>query len=55
MIADAQTKEDEIGRACSTHGTNAYNTLVGKPEGVRSLGRPRCGWEDNIRMDLREV
>jgi hypothetical protein len=28
---------------------------VGKPEGKRSLGRPRCRWEDNIRMDLREI
>jgi hypothetical protein len=29
--------------------------LVGKPEGKRLLGRPRCRWEDNIRMDLQEV
>jgi len=29
--------------------------LVGKPEGKRPLGRPRRRWEDNIRMDLREV
>jgi len=28
---------------------------VGKPEGRRPLGRPRRRWEDNIRMDLREV
>ena len=34
---------------------NAYRVLVGKPEGKRPLGRPRCQWEDNIRMDLREV
>jgi hypothetical protein len=27
----------------------------GKPEGRRPLGRPRCRWEDNIKMDLREV
>ena len=32
-----------------------YSVLVGKPEGRRPLGRPRRGWEDNIRMDLREV
>ena len=32
-----------------------YRVLVGKPEGKRSLGRPRRRWEDNIRMDLREV
>jgi hypothetical protein len=28
---------------------------VGKPEGRRPLGRPRRRWEDNIKMDLREV
>jgi len=32
-----------------------YRVLVGKPEGRRPLGRPRHRWEDNIRMDLREV
>jgi hypothetical protein len=32
----------------------AYNILVGRPEG-RSLGRPRRRWEDNIKMDLREI
>jgi hypothetical protein len=29
--------------------------LVGKPEGKRPLGRPRCRWVDNIKMDLRET
>jgi hypothetical protein len=29
--------------------------LVGKPEGKRPLGRPRCRLEDNIKMDLQEV
>jgi len=33
----------------------AYRVLVGKPDGMRPLGRPRRRWEDNIRMDLREV
>jgi hypothetical protein len=28
---------------------------MGKPEGKRPLGRPRRGWEDNIKMDLQEV
>ena len=32
-----------------------YRVLVGKPEGKRSLGRPRCRWEDNINIDLLEV
>ena len=34
---------------------NAYRVLVGKPEGKRPLGRTRRRWEDNIKMDLREV
>jgi hypothetical protein len=32
-----------------------YKVLVGKPERKRPLGRPRCGWEDGIRMDLGEI
>ncbi|KAJ4448411.1 hypothetical protein ANN_10427 [Periplaneta americana] len=34
---------------------NAYRVLVGRPEGKRPLGKPRRGWEDNIKMYLREV
>jgi hypothetical protein len=34
---------------------NASRVLVGKPEGKRSLGRPRLRWVDNIIMDLREI
>ena len=32
-----------------------YRVLVGKPEGRRPLGRPRCRWVANIRTDLQEV
>ena len=32
-----------------------HKVLVGKPEGKRPLGRPRRRWEDNIKMDLKEV
>jgi hypothetical protein len=32
-----------------------YKVLVGKPEGKRPLGRPRCRWENGIRMDLGEI
>ena len=32
-----------------------YRVLVGKPEGKRPLGRPRCRWEDNIKTDLQEM
>jgi hypothetical protein len=34
---------------------NTYRILVGKPEGKRPLGRPICGWVDNIKMDLRKI
>jgi hypothetical protein len=34
---------------------NAYRILVGKPEGIRPLGRSRRRWVDNIKMDLREI
>ena len=32
-----------------------YRVLLGKPEGMRLLRRPRLRWVDNIRMDLQEV
>ena len=32
-----------------------HRVIVGKPEGKRPLGRPRHRWEDNIKMDLKEV
>jgi hypothetical protein len=34
---------------------NAYRILVGKPEGKRPLGWSRHSWDDNIKMDLREI
>jgi hypothetical protein len=51
-----QVKEDVKGRACSTDGEkrNAYGISMGRPEGKRSLLRPRRRWVDNIKMDLRE-
>jgi len=33
----------------------AYRALLEKSEEKRPLGKPRCGWEDNIKMDLQEV
>jgi hypothetical protein len=35
--------------------TGVHRVLVGKPEGKRPLGRTRCRWEDNIKMDLQGV
>jgi hypothetical protein len=40
--------------ACIGKKRNANRVLVGKPEGKRPLGRPRCRWEDNIKMGLRQ-
>ena len=37
------------------HSRNAYRIVVGKSEGKKPLGWPRRRWEDNIKMDLREV
>jgi hypothetical protein len=34
---------------------DVYRVLVGRPEGTRPLGRHRRRWEDNIKMDLREI
>jgi len=36
-------------------GRDVHRVLVGKPEGKRSLRRPRRRWEDNIKMDLQEM
>ena len=48
-----------MGRTRSTYGAVqkciTYRVLVGKPEGKRPLGRPWRRWEDNIKVDLREV
>jgi hypothetical protein len=45
-----------VGGTCGTlGGRGVYMVLVGKPEGKRPLGRPRHRWEDNIKMDLREI
>jgi hypothetical protein len=41
--------------ACMGEKRNTYEIVVGKPygKGKRPLGRPRCRWEDNIKMDHR--
>jgi hypothetical protein len=52
-----QIEKNEMGGACSTHGERrvACRVLVWKPEGKRPLGRHKLRWEDNIKMDLKEV
>jgi hypothetical protein len=46
-----------MGRVRNTNGAkrNKCRTFVGKPEGKRPLGRPRCMWANNIIMDLRAI
>jgi hypothetical protein len=48
-----------VGGTCGTHGgeegRGVYRVLVGRPEGKRPLGRSRRSWEDNIKLDLREI
>ena len=36
-------------------GRSVFKILTGQPIGKRPLGRPRRRWEDNIRMDLKEI
>jgi hypothetical protein len=44
-----------VARARIGEGRGIYKVLVGRPESKRPLRRPRCGWEDNIKMDLGEI
>jgi hypothetical protein len=41
--------------ACVGEGRGVYRVLVGRPEGKKPLERPRRRWEDNIKLDLREI
>jgi len=46
-----------VGRTCSTQWEmeNRYRILVGIRDGKRPHGRTRCGWEDNIKIDLKDT
>jgi hypothetical protein len=44
-------EKNEIGGACSSDGGGERRV----PEGKRPLARPRCRWEDNIKMELQDV
>ena len=52
-----QIEKNEMGEECNTceERRGIYRVLVGKPEGKRPLRTTRRRWEDNIKMDLREV
>jgi hypothetical protein len=53
----AQSKEDESSEACSVmwEKTNAYKIFVVKPEEKGPLGRHRCRWERDNKLNLRET
>jgi hypothetical protein len=36
-------------------GRGVYRVLIGRPEGKRLLGRPRRRWENNIKLDLKDI
>jgi hypothetical protein len=44
-----------VGRTCGTHGGGVYIVLAERSEGKKPLERPRRGWKDNIKLDLREI
>jgi hypothetical protein len=50
-------EKNEMGGACSGYGNErgVHRLLMGKPEGKRPMGRIRCRWKDNIKMDIQEV
>jgi hypothetical protein len=56
-IVCGKIERNEMGGTCGTYGGGGgvHRALVGKHEGKRPLGRNRCRWEDNIKMDLQEV
>jgi len=44
-----------MGGACMGERRGMYRVLVGKPEGKRPLWRPRHRWEENIKLNLKDV
>jgi hypothetical protein len=56
-IISGEVKEDDMGGTCSMHGgrVKCLQDFGWGPEGERPLGRPRCRWEDKIKMHLREI
>ena len=58
-FSDDKLEKNEMSWACSVYGgeerRGVYSVLVVRPEGKRPLGRPKCRWQNNIKMDLQEV
>ena len=54
-ILQINYNNDLLHVARMEEGRGVHKVLVGNAEGKRPLGRPRCRWEDNIKMELQEV
>jgi hypothetical protein len=48
-------KENEVAWTFGIQGGSVYRVFIGRPEGKRSLGRPKYRWENNIKLDFREI
>ena len=48
-------KKNEMGVACTANGGGPYRVWVGKTEGMKSLGKPKCRWENIIKVDFKEI
>jgi hypothetical protein len=44
-----------VGHMARMAGRGVHRVLVGKPEGKKSLGRPKRRWDYNIKMDIQEL
>jgi hypothetical protein len=56
LCGDKIDKKEMAGHVARIgEGRGVYRVLVGKPEGMRPMGRPRRRWEDNIKLNLQEV
>jgi hypothetical protein len=54
-VGDKIENERGGARSADGEGRGVYRVLMGKPERKRPLGRPRCRWDDNIKMYVQEV
>ena len=55
IVREIKVEKNEMGGSCSAYGGEERRFGGGKPEGKKTLGRPRRRWEDNIKMDLQDV
>ena len=44
-----------VNIACMGERRGEYGVMMGQPEGNRPLGRPRCRWQDNFKINVQEL